>query len=79
MVYSETTGRCYNDMDMVFYRNYVQATWMLSHPDCILYDIFESNGKLVFCFSREQHKKWIQEWNERPHKNKEENNKVENK
>lgn len=65
--YSETTHLRYEAEDAVFYRNVVQATWMLSHPDCILLDIFESNGKLVFAFPKEQHEHWIKEWGNRPH------------
>lgn len=69
--YSETTHLTYEVEDAVFYRNTLQSAWMLSHPDCTLLDIFESNGKLVFAFPKEQHKKWIKEWANRPH-NKEE-------
>lgn len=60
--YSETTQRWYEPDDAVFYRNILQGAWMLSHPDCTLLDVFESDGKLVMAFPREQHKKWIGEW-----------------
>lgn len=72
-VYSETTHISYEPEDAVYYRNVIQAAWMLSHPDCILLDIFESQGKLVLAFPKEQHKNWIKEWVER--KEKSNNNK----
>lgn len=69
LVYSETTQRTYDDNEMVFYKNQVQSAWMLSHPECILYDIFEINGKLCYVFSKEQHRQWIGEWHERQRDN----------
>lgn len=60
--YSEATQRWYEPDDSIFYRNGYQAAFMLSHPDVILYDIFESGGKLVFVFSRDDHKKYFKEW-----------------
>lgn len=68
-VYSDTTQRTYELEDVVHYRNLIQATWLLSKPDTILLDIFESNGKMVLVFPREIHNKYIREWAERPHQN----------
>lgn len=66
--YSETTHLEYEAEDAVFYRNVIQSAWMLSHPDCTLLDIFtDGSGKLVFCFPKEQHKRWIKDWANRPH------------
>lgn len=60
--YSNVTQRWYEPDDAVFYRNITQAAWMLSHPDCTLLDIFESDGKLVMVFPKEQHRRWIGDW-----------------
>lgn len=67
MEYSTATQRSYDPDNCVFYRNGYQAAWMMTHPDCTLLDVFESNGKLVYVFSREDHKKYIKEWNNRVH------------
>lgn len=67
-VYSETTHMSYEPEDAVYYRNVIQAAWMLSKPDCVLLDIFESQGKIVFAFQKEFHKKYIGEWAERKQK-----------
>lgn len=73
--YSETTGKEYESEDAVFYRNLVQAAWLLSKPDATLLDIFcDSGGKMVLVFPKELHKKYVQEWRERPHENKDKNN-----
>lgn len=71
--FSETTGREYEAESSVFYRNLVQAAWLLSKPDATLLDIFcDSKGKMVLVFPLELHKKYIQEWAERPRETKEE-------
>ncbi len=71
--FSETTGREYEAESSVFYRNLVQAAWLLSKPDAILLDIFcDSKGKMVLVFPLDLHKKYIQEWAERPRESKEE-------
>ena len=67
LIYSDTTQRMYEAEDAVYYRNIIQAAWLLSHSDCVLLDIFENDGKLVLAFPKEIHKKYIKEWNERPH------------
>lgn len=65
--YSEVTQRWYEPDDCVFYRNGYQAAFMLTKPDCMLMDMFEDKGKLVFAFPRRLHKKYIREWHEREH------------
>lgn len=68
--FSETTGREYEAESSVFYRNLVQAAWLLAKPDAILLDIFcDSGGKMVLVFPKELHKKYIQEWAERTRDN----------
>lgn len=67
--FSETTGREYEGESSVFYRNLVQAAWILSKPDATLLDIFcDSKGKMVLVFPLELHKKYIQEWADRSRK-----------
>ena len=74
-IFSETTGREYNDSDAVFYRNLVQAAWLLNKPNAVLLDIFcDSSGKLVLVFPKEFHKMHIKEWAERSRDNKDGNN-----
>lgn len=74
-IYSETTQREYDDMDAVFYRNLVQAAWLLNKPNATLLDIFcDSKGKLVLVFPKKLHKDYIQEWAERSCQNKDECN-----
>lgn len=63
--YSSVTQRWYEPDDCVFYRNGYQCAYMLSKPDCEVMDVFENNGKLVFAFPRELHKKYYKEWNDR--------------
>jgi hypothetical protein len=65
--YSDITQRWYEPDECVFYKNGYQAAFMLSHPDVVLYDIFESDGKLVFVFSRNAHRKYINIWRTREH------------
>lgn len=69
--FSETTGKYYESELAVFYRNLVQAAWLLSKPDATLLDIFcDSKGKMVLVFPMDLHKKYVQEWAERPRENK---------
>ena len=66
--FSDTTQRRYETEEAVFYRNVLQAAFMISKPDCILLDIFtDSKGKIVFVFPKELHRKYIEEWANRPH------------
>jgi hypothetical protein len=68
--FSETTGREYEAESSVFYRNLIQAAWLLNKPDATLLDIFcDGNGKMVLVFPKDLHKKYIQEWVERNHQN----------
>lgn len=72
--FSETTGKEYEAESAVFYRNLVQAAWLLSKPDATLLDIFcDGSGKMVLVFPVELHKRYIQEWSERSKKKSEEN------
>lgn len=73
-VFSSTTGKIYEAEDAVYYRNMIQSAFMLSKIDCELLDVFENNGKIVMCFPRWMHEKYIRDWNERPHRNREDNN-----
>lgn len=59
---SETTQREYDDMDMVFFRNIKQSIAYIS-LGATVYDVFvDGQGKLVFCFSKEQHNKFKSIW-----------------
>ena len=74
-IYSETTGKEYETESAVFYRNLIQAAWLLSKPDATLLDIFcDSNGKMALVFPVELHRRYIQEWVERSRENKDKNN-----
>lgn len=73
--HSDVTGRDFYDEEAVYYRNVIQSAWMLSHPDCVLLDIFtDSKGKIVFVFPKELHKNLIGEWANRKHDTKDYNN-----
>lgn len=64
--FSETTGKEYESEEAVFYRNLIQAAWLLNKPDATLLDIFcDSGEKMVLVFPKELHKKYIGEWAER--------------
>lgn len=66
--YSEVTGKQYETNDAVFYRNVHQSAFMISKPDMVLLDLFtDGNGMLVFCFPKALHRKYVQEWHNRPH------------
>lgn len=69
-VFSETTGKVFEAEEAVYYRNLTQCAFMLSKLDCVLLDIFEDKGKIVMAFPKWMHKKYLQEWIERPHENK---------
>jgi hypothetical protein len=72
--FSEIMGKAYEMEDATYYRNLIQCAFMLSKPDCVLLDIFEDKGKIVMAFPKWMHKKYIQEWAERPHNNKDDSN-----
>lgn len=59
---SEVTGKRYNDEEMVFFRNYVQAAYYISWG-VELVDLFvDSSMKLVFVFSKEDHERLKRKW-----------------
>lgn len=66
-VFSSTTGKIFEAEEAVYYRNMIQSAFMLSKIDCELLDVFENNGKIVMCFPKWMHKKYIGEWAERSH------------
>ena len=66
-VFSNTTGKVYEAEEATYYRNMIQSAFMLSKIDCELWDVFESNGKIVMVFPTTLHKKYIGEWAERYH------------
>ena len=71
-IYSETTGKTYDDNEATFYVNLVQAAWLMNKPDATLLDIFcRGDGRMVLVFPTSLHKKYIGEWVERSRKNKE--------
>lgn len=59
---SNVLGHNYDDEDMVFFRNYVQAAYYIEWG-ARLYDLFtDSKHKLVFVFSKDDHKRLIDRW-----------------
>lgn len=75
---SEITGLTYEERDCVFFRNYVQAAHYLSWG-AKLVDIFvDSTTKIVYVFSKDDHLKFRDRWNnqnkDREEKDKETNN-----
>lgn len=61
-IYSETTQRTYDDSEMVFFRNIKQSIAYIS-LGATVYDVFvDGQGKLVFCFSKEQHNIYKSIW-----------------
>ena len=61
-IYSETTQRQYEDMDMVFFRNIRQSIAYIE-MGATVYDVFvDGSGKLVFCFSKEDHSRFKSIW-----------------
>lgn len=61
---SDITGKVYDDMEVVFFRNMVQSAFYLHHH-ATLVDVFtDSKGKLVFVFFKKEHETLIRLWNE---------------
>lgn len=58
---SKTTGRAYKGERMVYILNPVQTAKYLKHG-MTLYDIFESNGSLVFVFDKDETKEIYDLW-----------------
>lgn len=68
-IYSETTQRWYDDTEMVFFRNIRQSIAYIS-MGAIVYDVFvDGSGKLVFCFSKEDHNKYKSIWGTKENNN----------
>lgn len=66
--YSDVTGKTFRTEDAVFYRNIKQAAWLMGKSDCVLLDVFsDGNEKIVFCFPKSLHRKYVDEWRNRPH------------
>lgn len=59
---SDVTGICYENEDVVFFRNLYQSSFYVQHNATIV-DVFtDSKGKLVFVFYRDQHEGLIKLW-----------------
>lgn len=59
---SDVTGICYENEDVVFFRNLYQSSFYVQHNATIV-DVFtDSKGKLVFVFYRDQHEDLIKLW-----------------
>lgn len=59
---SDVTGICYENEDVVFFRNLYQSSFYIDHNATIV-DVFtDSRGMLVFVFWRDQHEKLIKLW-----------------
>jgi hypothetical protein len=70
---SDVTGICYENEDVVFFRNLYQSSFYVAHNATIV-DVFtDSNKKLVFVFWRDQHEKLIKLWLENKKENNEDN------
>lgn len=68
---SELTGRMYENEDVVFFRNYIQAAYYRTWG-CELVDLFvDGNMKWVYVFWKEDHFRCRDRWDKR---NKEEKN-----
>lgn len=68
---SDVTGICYENEDVVFFRNLYQSSFYVDHNATIV-DVFtDSNKKLVFVFWRDQHEKLIKLWLENKKDDKE--------
>lgn len=66
--HSDVTGKTFQAEDACYYRNILQSAFMLAKPDCELLDVFaDGNEKIVFVFPKQMHKKYINEWMNRPH------------
>lgn len=70
---SDVTGICYENEDVVFFRNLYQSSFYVAHNATIV-DVFtDGNKKLVFVFWRTQHEKLIKLWLENKSKENKEN------
>jgi len=61
---SDVTGICYQNEEVVFFRNLYQSSFYIAHNAKIV-DVFtDGSGKLVFVFYRKDHENLIKLWNE---------------
>lgn len=61
---SNITGEFYEENDCVFFRNAMQSAFYVFY-NARLEDIFvDDNMKFVFVFSKNDHKRLIQKWND---------------
>ena len=68
---SDVTGICYENEDVVFFRNLYQSTFYIDHNATIV-DVFtDSNKKLVFVFWRSEHENLIKLWLKNKNENEE--------
>lgn len=68
---SDVTGICYENEDVVFFRNLYQSSFYVAHNATIV-DVFsDSKGKLVFVFYRDQHEELLKLWLASKNDNKE--------
>lgn len=59
---SDVTGICYENEDVVFFRNLYQSSFYVAHNATIV-DVFtDGKGKLVFVFYRNQHEDLLKLW-----------------
>lgn len=59
---SDVTGICYENEDVVFFRNLYQSSFYVAHNATIV-DVFtDGKGKLVFVFYRDQHEQLLKLW-----------------
>lgn len=58
---SATTGRIYEQEDMIYISNPVQIAKYLKYK-CTLYDLLEANDKLIGAFSREETQELYKKW-----------------
>lgn len=61
-VVSDVTGICYENEDVVFFRNLYQAAFYVANSATIV-DVFtDGRGMLVFVFYRDQHELLLKKW-----------------
>lgn len=62
IVVSDITGKAYDDMDCVFFRNIYQSAFYVDHNAEVV-DLFtDSKGMLVFVFLKKEHESLIKLW-----------------
>lgn len=63
IVKSEVTGLTYDEDNAVFYKNAKQSCWMINNNATLLDLITTEENRFIFVFSRDEHKKYIGQWN----------------